>query len=49
MTMRAGFAPSTRANMMRIAGEAITLDAAKTQCGQRAVDWIKNVLARFAR
>ncbi|MCP1540044.1 hypothetical protein [Methylorubrum extorquens] len=39
----------TRADVKRIIGEAKILDRAKTQCGDRAVSWIEDVRANFAR
>lgn len=41
--------PLTRADVVRIIGEAKTLDRAKSACGERAVRWIEDVRATFAR
>jgi hypothetical protein len=39
----------TRADVVRIIGQAKVLDRAKTACGERAVRWIEDVRATFAR
>lgn len=39
----------SRANIVRMVGQAKVLDRAKTACGLRALDWIKAVRADFAK
>lgn len=39
----------TRADLMRIIGEAKIRDRAKAACGARAVAWIEKVRAAYAR
>lgn len=39
----------SRADIVRIIGQAKVLDRAKTACGLRAVDWIAAVRADFAK
>lgn len=39
----------SKADVVRIIGEAKVLDRAKTACGQRAVDWINAVRRDYAR
>lgn len=39
----------SRADIVRIVGQAKVLDRAKTACGLRALDWIEAVRADFAK
>lgn len=39
----------TKADVMRIIGQAAVLDAVKSRCGDRAVAWIESVRATYAK
>ncbi|MEE7459664.1 hypothetical protein MPAR168_22295 [Methylorubrum populi] len=39
----------SRTDVVRIIGQAKTLDRAKSACGERVVHWIEDVRATFAR